>query len=417
MNKRKGISLIVLVITILVMIILAGVVVVSLQKNNPIEKAKEANFKENITSFNQILNLQVAQDVLLDKNNEKGSYLYKYEDIKKVIPEFKEEYVEYINISNGKLVYCGPKGNEEKWANDVGIYRDTEALVFTWEVTQDNQTLTLPLQEFKFDKEKWGYTTEKYNYDFIVDYGDGSGKKEVKDAKGVNSSHTYRKSGRYVVTINGYMEVLKTLESNLDVNGSKDNIKTIESFGNVGYTELSLGQVTLDSIAAPNQNSFKNIKNADSMFYESVIKGGLPKDLFRYCPEITSFRSTFCKADFGEIPEDLFKYNVNAIDFYSTFAWAKITKIPNNLFKNNIKAEIFTQTFRSCNKVTSIPADIFATNKNVTSFNNTFRYCTGVTGNVPELWNVSYPRLTDTYRCFYNISSAANAASIPANWK
>ena len=48
-NKRKnGISLIVLVITILVMIILAGVVIVSLSKNNPIEKAKEAEFKTNV---------------------------------------------------------------------------------------------------------------------------------------------------------------------------------------------------------------------------------------------------------------------------------------------------------------------------------------------------------------------------------
>ncbi|MEG2956252.1 MAG: hypothetical protein RR922_05370 [Clostridia bacterium] len=40
---KKGMSLIVLVITILVMIILAGVVVVSLSKNNPIETAKTAN--------------------------------------------------------------------------------------------------------------------------------------------------------------------------------------------------------------------------------------------------------------------------------------------------------------------------------------------------------------------------------------
>ena len=416
MNKRKGISLIVLVITILVMIILAGVVVVSLQKNNPIEKAKEANFKENLSSFNQILHLQVAQDVLLDKNNEKVSYLYKAEDIKKVIPEFKEEYAEYVNISNGKLVYCGPKGNEEKWANDVGIYRDTEAFVFTWEATQDNQTLTLPLQEFKFDDEKWEYTTEKYSYDFIVDYGDGTGKKEVKDAKSVNSSHTYSKAGRYVVTINGYMEAFKTGENNLDVFGSRDNIKTIESFGNIGYSELDLGYVTLDSIATPNEDSFKNIKSADFMFYRATIKDGLPKDLFRYCPQVTSFISTFCMADFGEIPEDLFKYNVNATDFSSTFAWANITKIPGNLFKNNTKAEIFSQTFRGCTNVTSISPDIFKGNTNVKSFNTTFRDCKKFNGNVPELWKNSYPNLTNTAGCFLNVP-AANTSSIPSNWK
>ena len=51
MNNKKGISLIVLVITILVMIILAGVVVVSLQKNNPIEKSKEAKIKDSVASI------------------------------------------------------------------------------------------------------------------------------------------------------------------------------------------------------------------------------------------------------------------------------------------------------------------------------------------------------------------------------
>ena len=51
MNNKKGISLIVLVITILVMIILAGVVVVSLQKNNPIEKAKVAKLTDSVSSI------------------------------------------------------------------------------------------------------------------------------------------------------------------------------------------------------------------------------------------------------------------------------------------------------------------------------------------------------------------------------
>ena len=53
MNKKKGISLIVLVITILVMIILAGVVIVSLQKDNPVEKAKEAKGLSSIAAVRE----------------------------------------------------------------------------------------------------------------------------------------------------------------------------------------------------------------------------------------------------------------------------------------------------------------------------------------------------------------------------
>ena len=64
MNKRKGISLIVLVITILVMIILAGVVVVSLQKNNPIKKAQEAKILTAVSTLKEELQLLQANSQL-----------------------------------------------------------------------------------------------------------------------------------------------------------------------------------------------------------------------------------------------------------------------------------------------------------------------------------------------------------------
>ena len=96
MNKRrKGISLIVLVITILVMIILAGVVVVSLQKNNPIERAKEAKFKSNVSIYLEELSMTVANRFLLgltEKINATG------EEVKKI-------YNIYINRRYKKIQY------------------------------------------------------------------------------------------------------------------------------------------------------------------------------------------------------------------------------------------------------------------------------------------------------------------------
>ncbi|MEG0510329.1 MAG: hypothetical protein RR664_03545 [Clostridia bacterium] len=57
---KKGMSLIVLVITILVMIILAGVVVVSLSKNNPIDTAKTANTLTALSEAQSAVNLYAA---------------------------------------------------------------------------------------------------------------------------------------------------------------------------------------------------------------------------------------------------------------------------------------------------------------------------------------------------------------------
>ncbi len=57
---KKGMSLIVLVITILVMIILAGVVVVGLSDNNPIDSANSAKALTELGNFAQSANLYAS---------------------------------------------------------------------------------------------------------------------------------------------------------------------------------------------------------------------------------------------------------------------------------------------------------------------------------------------------------------------
>lgn len=60
---KKGMSLIVLVITILVMIILAGVVVVGLSNNNPIESAQTAKVLTELSSAQSQLSLYASNKV------------------------------------------------------------------------------------------------------------------------------------------------------------------------------------------------------------------------------------------------------------------------------------------------------------------------------------------------------------------
>ena len=122
MNKRKGISLIVLVITILVMIILAGVVVVSLQKNNPIEKAKEANFKTDVSSFASELGVGLSNS-LVENSSVKPEEIFanKFVDMKKYINSFSKKYENKLVIADGKLTYIGGDSKEEKWSKECGI--------------------------------------------------------------------------------------------------------------------------------------------------------------------------------------------------------------------------------------------------------------------------------------------------------
>ena len=62
LTQKKGISLIVLIITIIVIIILAAVVILNISKNNPVESAKEARFKEDVRSFQEDLSLSISKD-------------------------------------------------------------------------------------------------------------------------------------------------------------------------------------------------------------------------------------------------------------------------------------------------------------------------------------------------------------------
>ena len=143
MNKRKGISLIVLVITILVMLILSGVVIVSLSKNNPIEKAKEATFKQDSKSYVESLSLNVASKVSENGPDIKGEINASlYNDMKKYIGEFKKEHTNLFNIIEGELVYTGVNEKQKTWAKEAGIKTDVA-------------TLPIPTTENSFQKIKW----------------------------------------------------------------------------------------------------------------------------------------------------------------------------------------------------------------------------------------------------------------------
>lgn len=68
MKNKKGISLIILAITIIVMIILAGIVIYNIAKNNPIEKAHIAALKTNLSAIYEDVNLYIMDNIDEDGN-------------------------------------------------------------------------------------------------------------------------------------------------------------------------------------------------------------------------------------------------------------------------------------------------------------------------------------------------------------
>jgi len=71
-TNKKGISLIVLVITIIVMIVLAGAIVVTLANNGIIERAKEARDKANLNEVKEAANLLWSEAYINNIRDQEG---------------------------------------------------------------------------------------------------------------------------------------------------------------------------------------------------------------------------------------------------------------------------------------------------------------------------------------------------------
>jgi len=129
MKIKKGISLIVLVITIIVIIILAGTVIVSLSKNNPIMSATEATFKASASEYNSELTLLISKKYDVSPTFDPSTLNAGVWDgsgsivgtIKEQILGITIEDAKNYVISQGKLFYIGTDTNKKTWAKDTGI--------------------------------------------------------------------------------------------------------------------------------------------------------------------------------------------------------------------------------------------------------------------------------------------------------
>ncbi|MDD2627759.1 MAG: hypothetical protein PHR25_05150 [Clostridia bacterium] len=120
--EKNGISLIVLIITIVIIITLAGTIILSLKRSNTINKAQEANFKTNMNSYKQQLNMYVSDEYLKTMvHSIENLNAETYEEIQKIIKGITEEQSKKIRIIKGKLLYVGSDLKEIEWAKETNV--------------------------------------------------------------------------------------------------------------------------------------------------------------------------------------------------------------------------------------------------------------------------------------------------------
>ena len=135
-ERKQGISLIVLIVTIIVVIILAAVVILTLSKNNPIESAKEARFKEDIRTFQDELSLTVSKEYAnAGGHRDTKITTSDFEKMKQYIPSFSEKYKDKFKIDDDELKYTNVTEKEKEWCNSLYIkkrlYKELEYIEST----------------------------------------------------------------------------------------------------------------------------------------------------------------------------------------------------------------------------------------------------------------------------------------------
>ncbi len=122
---KRAMSLITIIITIIVMIIIAGVAVVGVSENNPLLFASEAAFKSDIRILQEKVNVEIANLALQSdgKNIEKTGELYEFLKDKILLKRYKNFFV----VIDGECIvsaeaYAAPKYDKYvEWAESIGF--------------------------------------------------------------------------------------------------------------------------------------------------------------------------------------------------------------------------------------------------------------------------------------------------------
>ena len=163
-KQRRGISLVALIITIIVLIILTGAVIMSITgENNTMEKASEAVFKNDMTTYREELSTNVMQRQL----NANGAYDKSQVDatgdgLKQYIPSITEGYKEKLKIEDAKLYYIDITNEQEfGWAAELNMADLSTVAAGTVQVGQYIK-YTPGEGTYTAKKEQTGYGSQEY---------------------------------------------------------------------------------------------------------------------------------------------------------------------------------------------------------------------------------------------------------------
>lgn len=431
MKRTKGITLLALVITIVIMLLLAGVALqMAMGENGLIVKSTQAKREQAKAELLEIVKLNYLN--LKTKAIENSQPSPEYE-LSLSTTEFLDKY----NIVDDNIV--DKQGNiietKQEILNTLKMLYPHKKIVGGVEIPESDKDKMI--LKIKVLENTTMIFMAVYNSGYVekservtIDYGNGE-KEEITDYYS-GYFKTYN-VGEYIIKaenvtdfsiINGETEKyeLEILHWGKIKEKEETNIINLQNVSKIyepepdkipiRYTEPKFHDIPewlfSKKITSKKMSEIKSGKNITR----------IPEELFKNCINIEEFYSAFQGCyNIEEIPENLFKYNIKAKNFSTTFAsMYKIKEIPENLFKYNSKAMIFEKTFQECGSLESIPENLFKYNENIRNFWQTFLNCQKV-GVIPNKIIENVKKIKENggslYETFRGCERASNFSQLP----
>ena len=416
-KKKNAITLLALVITIVIMLLLAGVAIqMTMGENGVIAKsaqAQKAQAKAELYDTAKLsymsLNIKALENGQPSPNAElvlsTTEFTNKYNVVGDDVTDKKGTVIDtkanVLNIIQGTVAggfSSGGASTSESWPKTVGGVTIPE---------EDKDKMILKLK-VKSDTEV-DFSTHIENLMKIdpieLDYGNGE-KENVTDLYNRNNKHY--NVGEYIL-----------------------KLKNIKDFGLREVGDFEIEVLQWGKILEKNEKNIIQISNVSKIYepepdripieYIHPKFTEIPEWLFSKKVTSTVMSKFGSNNSIVSIPEGLFKNNVNIVSFDRVFYnCTGITNIPEGLFKNNVNVTNFGSVFTNCSGLTSIPEGLFKNNVNVISFSWTFYVCTGLTSisdGIVEFAKKVEEKGGNTHGMFSNCKSASNYASIPGYMK
>ena len=425
-KKKNAITLLALVITIVIMLLLAGVAIqMTMGENGLIAKSVQAQKEQAKAELYDTAKLSYTS--LNAKALENGQPSPQAE-LALSTTEFRDRYdIVGDDITDKKGIVIDTKANVlnvisglKGASGDTEISMKGEYVEKLWPkkvagVTipeEDKEKMILKVKVLRKTEIEYAITcggNETVTPEKIVNIDFGNGvSKDITDYKYGRESMEYE-PGEYIVKIKKFSDFTTEITEDYEIE--------ILQWGNITEKVNEENLVTIQNVSKIYEPEPDRIPVT---YMESKITE-IPEWLFSR--KVTSRRmSSFDgNENITSIPEGLFKNNVNVADFSRTFRGCTgLTSIPEGLFKNNVNATYFSSTFSDCRGLRSIPEGLFKNNVNATNFVSTFYGCTGLIGipeKIIELAKKVNERGGDSRAMFLGCTSTSNYSSLPSYMK